>query len=93
MASNFLVNIGLGNRSLPVNTLKPRQNDLPHFVFNILKVSIQAVIGLKQPRDQDSPNTTINKNYTLIMWIKSYWTAWIVPKLSWNHSWPQNYHV
>ena len=35
-----------------------------------LKESIQAVIGLKQPRDQDSLNTTINKNYTLIKWIQ-----------------------
>ena len=28
------------------------------------------MIGLKQPRDQDNLNTTISKNYTLIMWIK-----------------------
>ena len=28
------------------------------------------MIGLKQPCDQDSLKTTINKNYTLIMWIK-----------------------
>ena len=58
-----------------------------------LKVSIQTVIGLKQQRDQDSLNTIINKNYTLIMSIKHYGITWIVPKLSWNHSRPQNYHV